>query len=399
MRHRRGWLPAFILLVTLAGSARSEWKESEAAKHFEKALAHVDRKEFDEAIVEFQKAHEIFPNYSVHYNIGLAHGSAGKPSRAVRAFELYLQEGGAKIPLERRERVAALIRSAREKLGRLRVTVLPANATLKVDGEIVKPDPAGVELDAGPHVLVLAAPGYVERTWSVTVNAREVLVIDAALAPRPARSLVVRCPVPDVSVEVDGRPLAVTRGDADVLLRDVAANAQELTFKRAGYEDHVVAISSLDLRLPTVCQLAPQPSAMTARLDLEIREPGAQVSIDGALYRSVRQFVHQPGECFIGFQLRVGLDDHQQAGQCARLLVGGLDLLRGRGCAGHLRARVSDGAKDVLLLLGEPLGRFNQVRNQITAALQLILDLRPLRLDCFFLSREAVVRTARRDDS
>ena len=45
-------------------------------------------------------------------------------------------------------------------------------------------------------------------------------------------------------------------------------------------------------------------------------------------------------------------------------------------------------------MLRVALHGLDQIRNQIVAPLQLVLDLRPLRLDRFFLADEPVVRTA-----
>jgi hypothetical protein len=275
----------FAFFAFFAGNARAESREEEAAQHFERALVHVDRREYEAAIGEFQKAHELSPNHSVHYNIGMAYASAGKPSRALRAFESYLAEGGAEIPRERQERVAVLIRNARDRLGRLRIHAEPARATLKIDGEAMPLDAAGLELDAGEHVLLLGAPGFVERTWSVSIRAKETLEVLAVLVPQSPRSLRVRCSVPDARVALDGRTLAMTSGDADVAVRDVPADARMIAFERAGYDRHVVDVQALGQEHVTDCRLVPQRAAMTAQLQLQISEPAASVSIDGAPYR------------------------------------------------------------------------------------------------------------------
>ena len=59
------------------------------------------------------------------------------------------------------------------------------------------------------------------------------------------------------------------------------------------------------------------------------------------------------------------------------------------------RSRVGDVLEDAFFVRGVALHRLDQVRDQIVAALDLVLHLRPLRLDRLFLRRELVVRAAR----
>ena len=101
-----------------------------------------------------------------------------------------------------------------------------------------------------------------------------------------------------------------------------------------------------------------------------------------------RQLVHQPVELFVRPQLRVVLDDGQQAAEGARLLVGRLDRFLRRLGRQQPRSRVGDVLEHALFVLRVALDGLDQVRNQVVAALQLVLDLRPLRLDRFFLADE-----------
>ena len=55
--------------------------------------------------------------------------------------------------------------------------------------------------------------------------------------------------------------------------------------------------------------------------------------------------------------------------------------------AEQLRARVGDVLEDAFFVRRVALDRLDEVGDQIVAALQLVLHLRPLRLDRFFLRR------------
>jgi hypothetical protein len=72
-----------------------------------------------------------------------------------------------------------------------------------------------------------------------------------------------------------------------------------------------------------------------------------------------------------------------------------VDQLRRRLDAAHFRARLRDAEQHVALLLREALHRLDEVRNQVSASLILIDDLRPRRLDLLVLGLKGVVAAAR----
>jgi hypothetical protein len=109
-----------------------------------------------------------------------------------------------------------------------------------------------------------------------------------------------------------------------------------------------------------------------------------------------RELVHEACEGLIRLQVRVVLDHDQQTSQGRGLFVGRLDRLFGRLRARQLGARLGNLPEDITLLLRDSLGGFHQVRDQVVAALQLVLDLRPLCLDRLFLRDELVIGTAGR---
>ena len=106
-----------------------------------------------------------------------------------------------------------------------------------------------------------------------------------------------------------------------------------------------------------------------------------------------RQLVHQAVELFVGFKVGIVLDDQEQPSKRARLLVRRGDGFVGRFRVEQPRPGVGDFLEDAFFMRRVALDRFNQVRDQVVPALQLILHLRPLRFDRFFLADELVVRT------
>ena len=112
----------------------------------------------------------------------------------------------------------------------------------------------------------------------------------------------------------------------------------------------------------------------------------------------------QIAEVGVGFQLRIVLRHHQQPGKGSRQLsLGGLELrerlgvvdqLRGRLDAADLGAGIGDPQQHILFLGGKPLYGVHQVGNQVRAALVLVQDLGPARLDQLIVPLKCVVAAA-----
>jgi hypothetical protein len=273
------------VLVAWSVQARAEDPAEAAARHFERAIQHADAQEYDAALIEFRKAYELSPHYSVNYNIGLASVSAGRPLAAVQAFERYLAEGGTEIPEERRAHVTALIDGERAKLARLVIDLQPKEAEVSIDGALVNVTEAGLELDPGPHTLAVRAPGRVERSVSVNVRPGEVTKVVIALTDLPQRQLELRCELPDVSVELDGRAVAQTGDAAKPVTFAVPSDARALTLTRPGYGEQLVPLAGAGADRAIACRLAALPDSRTARLTLSRSDAGEAVWLDGLPFR------------------------------------------------------------------------------------------------------------------
>ena len=108
-----------------------------------------------------------------------------------------------------------------------------------------------------------------------------------------------------------------------------------------------------------------------------------------------RQFIHQTPELLIGFQLRIVLHDDQQPAECAFQLLVGLDLLLRRARSGHLGAALAM-ALNTPSSLRVPFDGVHQVGNEVGAALQSDVHLRPGSVDGFPLADQFVTRAHER---
>jgi hypothetical protein len=202
LRHRvvRG-LVAQALLVSLSwpSSLRADTPRAGAAEHFDRALLHVDRREFALAIAEFERAYELGKHFSVKYNLGLAYAAVGRYREARGSLTTYLSEGAPKLSEERQRDVRSLIEAYERKLAKLEIVTLPATAEVLIDGELHE-DTSKVELDPGRHVITARADGHSESTVIVETDAADERTVRLELRPlapapqNPAVSNIVPAP-------------------------------------------------------------------------------------------------------------------------------------------------------------------------------------------------------------
>jgi len=154
---------AALLLVGLSlgiGSARGEAQTDEltearrkAATHFDQGVALFEEGASRAALIEFQRAYDLVPDYRLLYNIGHAQMEVHDYLRATQSYERYLHEGGAAITPERRAEVEAILRSLAGRVGRLAIQVDEPGAEVFVDDQRagVSPLAATVPVSVGRH--------------------------------------------------------------------------------------------------------------------------------------------------------------------------------------------------------------------------------------------------------
>lgn len=241
-----------------------------ARQHFERGYAAAQRGELEVAVTEFERAYATSPNPSVLFNLGQAYASAGRPAEAVETLRRYLELGGDAISADRRALVESLVEYHSRDLAELVLDVAPAGAEVSVDGRVVGVAPFAKPLVVarGAHVVVARLAGHEPRVQTVKMSAKERVSLRVALAPpAPSARLRLTCPVPDVTVALDGRPVGRTPLATSIA---AAPGSRVLELARPGY---VPVRRALELRpgedTSTSCALrATRPDRSFARLAL-----------------------------------------------------------------------------------------------------------------------------------
>lgn len=174
-------------------SPPSEADLARASSHFQQGVQLFQEDAFRAALVEFQRAYRIAPDYRLLYNIGQTKLRLQDYLGSVQSYEAYLVAGGRDVSPERRAQVEQALASLRSRVGRIGVTSNRAGAEIFIDdlkaGET--PLPATVAVNVGPHrVLARSADGATE-TKIIEVAGGDVEEVNFVLvAPKTAPAAV-----------------------------------------------------------------------------------------------------------------------------------------------------------------------------------------------------------------
>ena len=210
MRQRRNW--AFTLLAILCltfGSAAhaqteaepSEESRKEASAHFLRGVELFQEGAFRAALVEFERAYGIAPDYRLLYNIGQVKLQLQDYLGATQSYERYLAEGGAEIPQARRDDVETAFETLRQRVGRVSITANKVGAELFIDDQRVGVTPmaATVAVNVGRHRVYGRAEDGANATQVIDIAGGDLIDVALELKAPEAKPLVMvkeRKPLP-----------------------------------------------------------------------------------------------------------------------------------------------------------------------------------------------------------
>lgn len=159
----------------------------EAKQRFDRGFELYEEGEYPLALIEFNRAYELVPNYRVLYNIGQVCIQLGQYANARRALEEYLQKGGDGLAADRRAAVNKDLEMLRHRTAFLTIGANLEGAEVLVDDVLVGKTPLGPALlvDAGVHRVTLRRPGYLPRTSNVTLAGGDEQSLSVALERQP----------------------------------------------------------------------------------------------------------------------------------------------------------------------------------------------------------------------
>ncbi|MGD0679129.1 MAG: hypothetical protein ABSC94_27335 [Polyangiaceae bacterium] len=159
----------------------------EASSHFERGIKLTDDEDWRAALVEFERAYVLDPNYRVLFDIGQCRYVLHDYPGALDAFRRYLAEGKDLVPPDRRAKVASDIEVLKGRVASVRVLSSIAGAEVTVDDVVVgtTPLPSPVMVSSGRRKFTATKDGTAIATRFLDLAGEET----ASLALDPVVSI------------------------------------------------------------------------------------------------------------------------------------------------------------------------------------------------------------------
>src|SRR5262249_21345458 len=130
-------------------------------RFIEDALQAYDAGRFAEARTSFRRAHELMPTARTLRTIGMCSFNLGDYADAVLNLEHARAETRKPLTDDQLKHVGDLLSRANQRIGRFRLRIDPAEATLLVDGHApLTLDQTELLLESGRHEIEARAAGY-----------------------------------------------------------------------------------------------------------------------------------------------------------------------------------------------------------------------------------------------
>lgn len=170
----------------------NEQPGEEASTRFKRGLQLFDEGDYTLALVEFERAYQLAPNYRALYNIALVNVQLGRYADATRTFEQYLHDGGAAIPQTRRDEVGKTLQELKLRTAVVEISSNVPIAEVSLDGKPVEAARlhGPMLIDAGEHTLRATAPGYTAAYRTVTLAGADRIAVRLLLVAIPEKQAV-----------------------------------------------------------------------------------------------------------------------------------------------------------------------------------------------------------------
>jgi hypothetical protein len=173
---RPSWVAVAVMamLAVLALSARPAFADKkEASRHFKLGVKLYEEQKYSEALVEFERAHELAPNPLVLYNIAATYRELSRYDESIQFYDRFLTEGKDVAKKALLQKATQELEELRARVGSIVVEADVDGATVTVDDRMVgtTPLPRPLVLPPGEHTITVNAPDARVMTKTVRVTA------------------------------------------------------------------------------------------------------------------------------------------------------------------------------------------------------------------------------------
>lgn len=180
-----------VAWLCLATPAAAQDEKARARVLFNQGVSQFEAGEHRAALQSFESAYRLAPHPAVRVNMANCFEQLGRFVEAKFNYERFLEESGESVSSEQRAEVEATLARLSTQIGTLVVSAEPANALLRVDGQIPKRMPSGaVQLPIGRYEIELSATGFFEAQRTILIEGQKETHVSIALEPESSPSLV-----------------------------------------------------------------------------------------------------------------------------------------------------------------------------------------------------------------
>ncbi|MEZ4260978.1 MAG: PEGA domain-containing protein [Polyangiaceae bacterium] len=226
-------LAACVSLASVSARADDADATARAAETKRKGDEAMDSGRPAEALAAYSEAYALTRDPALLYNKGRALQALTEYPKALEELEAFDRSA----PEDLRARVPglpALLAELRQKVSSVVITCNVAGATLRLRdrGLGVTPMSAPAKVNAGKALVEVTAEGYFPYKREIDLPGGGAVTIDAQLLAKSTTGiLVVRSPVANASVRIDGRALGVVPYEASL-----SPGSHAIELRRDGYK-------------------------------------------------------------------------------------------------------------------------------------------------------------------
>jgi hypothetical protein len=275
------------LSESLTGMARAEY---EAGR-----VLYAD-KDYGNAIVKFQKAHELSNDPRLLWNVAVCQKNLRRYAKMLQTIKRYRQEADSMLTADERAQAVEIIKTVEQFVSALTLTSSEAGADVYVDDEKLGTTPLSepIMVEVGPRKIRVAKPGFKDFATTREIVGGGAVTVDAPLEKEIHRGRLQVFAGDNDIVSIDGKAVGRARWDGSL-----ASGGHTLSVTAPGmtpYQSEVV-ISDEKLRRVDV-SLAPAARTDTTRTVLWI--VGGVVLAGGVATGAAFLFKQQSGSPVAG---------------------------------------------------------------------------------------------------
>jgi hypothetical protein len=169
------------------GDAPTPDAVNQARQHFNRGVKLYEEDDFRTALIEFNRAYELAPNWQVLYNIGQCYYQLRDYGNALGTMEKYVVAGGTSIPADRKQQVDREMEELRGRVAHVTFTSNVEGADVALDDVPIGKTPFAqpAVIGAGRHKLTASKVGWVSNTKVVDIAGGDNLTINLDMTEEP----------------------------------------------------------------------------------------------------------------------------------------------------------------------------------------------------------------------